>query len=266
MQSKGQVRFRDFIEQAALTNEVLPLVHTTSAYSFMDICDEDELRPTQCKHFEEDLIYLFYGRPSYRTQKSINSTIGFNYPFVFIFDPEKIANIVAVYPFDTGAFFYELYSKFFDKNANVYDFELPPTLQSANQTVNSFYLNHSEYMHGPSKKNVDISRKDFEARGVQELSRLPPYLSNEEEDIARDERSSSIEVQVDSPIDIRSAILGIVVPAPFLNEAEVVEALDRWNVGMVRSYEIFEFHSPGTWIAQIYQEICDAYIELGFLK
>lgn len=266
MKSKGQKRFREFIENAALTDDVLPLVHTTSAYSFMDICDGDEIRPTECTHFEEELIYLFYGRPSYRTQKSINSTIGFNYPFVFIFDPQRITDIVSVFPFDSGAFFFELYTKFFDKNSKVYDFELPPDLASANRTVNAFYQSHEEYMRGPSRKNIEIASRDFEARGVHELARLPPYLSNEEEDVARDERSSSIEIQTNSPIDIKSAIFGIVVPSPFLNEPDVVEALDRWDVQMIRTYEVFEFHSPGTWIAQIYQEIRDAYVELGFLN
>jgi hypothetical protein len=231
----------------------------------MDICDGNHINPILCKHFDEELIYLFYGRPSYRTQKSINSTIGFNYPFVFIFDPKKITGITSVYPFDTGAFFLKLYQKFFDKKSEVWDFELAPDMLSAQKTVGTFYQNSTEYMLGPSKKNIDISLREFEARGVHELARLPPYLSNEVEPLSRDERSSSIEVQVADAVDIQSAVLGMIVPAPFMNEAEVVDALHRWDVDMIRTYEIFEFHSPDAWISQVYEEVTKAYKELGFM-
>lgn len=264
-ESKGRQRFRSFLEKSQTNGDLLPLVHTTSAYSFMDIAEGEFIKTKRCRHFDEELIYLFYGRPSYRTQNSINSSMGFNYPFVFIFKPEAISNIRAVYPFDTGAFFLKLYEKFFDKSSQSGDFELEPTMKSAEKVVSSFYSSNSNYMQGPSRKNVDIPITNFEARGVHELSRMPPFLSSEEEAIARDERSSSVEIQIGDPIDIREAILGIIVPSPFMNEDEVLEALRRWEVSTIRSYEIFDFHSPGSWIPQIYGEVVKMYTEFGFL-
>ena len=110
---KADGRFRKFVDAQNDSSLPLPLVHTTSAYSFADLCDGDSIDPRYCKWFKKDLIYLFYGRPAYRTEEAEFTDLSFNWPIIFVFDPEKIDGITSIYPFDTGAFFLNLYNRFF---------------------------------------------------------------------------------------------------------------------------------------------------------
>lgn len=259
--NKPRDRFRKFIEKAIAPEGTLPLVHSTSAFSFYDICEGDELIAEHCEHFEKEIIYLFYGRPSYRTQNSVNSWVGFNHPFVFIFDPKLISDIQAVYPFDTGAFFGNFYSRFFDKKSKIGDFELPAALDSAKKLVATYYDNQNQYMLGHSDGNLNIPLSEFEARGVHELARLPPYLTHDK----MDERSSSVEIHADGPLSLPEAVRAMVVPQCHMVQPEVINALERWDVEIIKPYEIFEYHSPGEWIGQIYQLVTQVYRELGYI-
>src|SRR5689334_8316114 len=97
-------RFERFINAETELADILPVVHTTPAFSFADICKGDIIEPDYCKVFERKLLYLFFGRPAYRVEDSVDSELEFNWPIIFIFDPEQIGAIEAIYPFDTGAF------------------------------------------------------------------------------------------------------------------------------------------------------------------
>lgn len=133
MARKADGRFRAYIEKQEANPSLLPLVHTTSAYSFRDMYEDDTIDPKMCRHFNEELIYLFYGRPAYRTEKAEFTDLEFNWPIVFIFDPRMIEGIKRVLPFDTGAFCLNLYNRFFAKNAQMEDFELPGSQGSVAQ-------------------------------------------------------------------------------------------------------------------------------------
>jgi hypothetical protein len=55
----------------------------------------DTLEPYECDVFNERLIYMFYGRPAYRAKDGNNARLEFEWPIVFIFDPDKITGIMA---------------------------------------------------------------------------------------------------------------------------------------------------------------------------
>lgn len=265
---RADSRLKKFIDDQAAYSRVMPLVHTTNAYSFADICDDDEIVPEECEKFEEDIVYLFYGRPAYRTEKAEFSDLSFNWPIVFIFDPSKIHGIEAVYPFDTGAFFLHLYRRFFSVKSDIKDYKLPGSLEYAAKLVGIFYNDETEYLFGRSRKNVNIPPMNYEAEGIQMMAREPSYTERISEDqITRDERSSSFEVHASDAIDIRDATLAIILPSRYSEVPSVVEALDRWGLAedKVRYYEVMGFSEGESWIGQVYREVAAVYREFGFI-
>lgn len=269
MTNKASGRFLKFIDGQEEKEDVLPLTHTTSAYSFSELCGGESIDPSVCKYFKEELIYLFYGRPAYRTEKAEFTDLEFNWPIVFIFDPKKITKIKRIYPFDTGAFHLGLYSRFFSKLSVVDNFQLPGSLSYAAKVAGTFYTNNKEYIYGRSKKNIDIPHFNFEAQGMQKLSQEPSYSSRVSEDgVTRDERSSSIEVQISTSIDIKEATLDIIIPQRYLEMPEVIEALTRWGLAKenVHYYETMAFHEQGGWLPQIYNTVVAVYKKHGFIK
>jgi hypothetical protein len=207
-------RFKRFVEANPPAEGLLPYVHITRAYSFDEMLEGDALEPQYCDIFKEKLIYLFYGRPAYRAKEGNNARLEFEWPIVLVFDPYKIEEIKRVFPFDTGAFKASLYREFFDKNSKLTDFEVEPTSGSLQKIVGAFYLDHSEYYSGFSRKNVDIPHREFEAQGVHELSRLPGVQGQQRKGEIRDERSAAIEIQVARPISFLDALLAVVLPQP----------------------------------------------------
>ena len=61
-----KTRFKNFVQAVPPAQPLLPLTHLTDAYRFEKAHQTDELQPRDCKVFGEPLLYLFYGRPSYR--------------------------------------------------------------------------------------------------------------------------------------------------------------------------------------------------------
>ena len=266
-QRNADHRFPDFLESRDDKSNLLPLIHTTTAYSFDQICNDDYIEPERCKHFKEDIVYLFYGRPAYRVEDSTKSSLEHNWPIVFVFEPEKLKDIKAIFPFDTGAFFFKLYERFFNKRSKVEDFSLPGSLEYAKRLVGIYYGSAGRYFVGDHESNIELPDRNFEAQAIQELNRLPPFTTTESKDLLRrDERSTSIEVQYSNRIDIADAAIGIVIPQPYLSDPYVVDALDRWNIEHQRTYEIFNFHDSENWLGMLYSEVKSIYVACGFLS
>lgn len=258
-------RLSAFIDNQSPADGILPLVHITRAYAFDEMLDDGRLTPTHCNFFGESLIYLFYGRPAYRAKDGNNARLEFEWPIVLIFHPDKIQKIKRVFPFDTGAFELKMYAQFFDKSSKRDDFEFDGALESARKIVGAFYTNHKEYYVGLSRKNVNLPNRQFEAQGLQELSRLPGTQTAASGDL-RDERSSAIEIQTSQPIDFSDSLLAIILPEPYLDDEEIKSALERWNVGEIETYPTLHNASGEVWVGQIYQIVRSLYDRLGYFK
>jgi hypothetical protein len=261
-------RFEKFVAAQADPKLLLPLVHTISAYRFADLCDSDNIEPRHCKHFGEDLVYLFYGRPAYRTEKAEFTDLSFNWPVVFILDNAEVSGISSIYPFDSGAFFLRLYARFFSQDSEIQDFRVSGELGNAGKIVSAFYKNEFEYLEGRTTKNPSHSPFDFEVEGVNRLCREPSYTQRISEDrITRDERSTSIEVQSREPISIERAVRRIIFPQKFLNYPDTIKALERWKIDRtkVTYYEVFSYHEPQAFMSQIYRLVIDSYVEMGLI-
>lgn len=263
---KASGRLNNFIAQQAPAPGRLPFTHITRAYRFDDILTGDVLEPSRCDIFKENLIYLFYGRPAYRAKDGNNARLEFEWPIVFIFDPTKISDIKRVFPFDTGAFAQRIYSEFFDPHSEIMDFSLDPNLETLAKTVGAFYQSHEEYYLGETRKNVDIPHRQFEAQGIHELARLPGVQGVKSNSRPRDERSSAIELQVGEAITLKDALLAVVLPEPYLGDKEIQNALSRWGVTEIHSYQTLHNLGGEAWVGQIYALVHQLYRRLGFLK
>jgi len=247
-------RYIDELEEE--TEDKLHLLHTTSAYDFVDICQGDTLDPVRCEVFKEDLLYLFYGRPAYRTAVSVDKRLKFNWPFSFIVAPERLDEIHAVYPFDTGAFALGLYEGFFHKKSKLEDFRLKGDISCAQKIVKNFYGSAENYFNGDANRELDIPRSHFEAQGVHALAEMPLSVQLGEGNFERDERSNSIEVQVQKNLSIKDCVIGLVAPSAWQLDADFIEAVNRWGIeNRIFYYEITSVDEGRRWTSHLYEKV-----------
>ena len=256
-------RFKKYIGAQSPANGKLPFIHITRGYDFDTIVKGDILEPQHCDVFGRNLTYLFYGRPAYRAKDGNNARMEFEWPIIFIIDPDKISHIENVFPFDTGAFELGLYKGFFDPKSDIMDFALDPSVDSARKIVGTFYVSHEEYYSGLTRKNVELPIRQFEMQGVYELSRLPGVQDGGP---TRDERSSAIEIQVSKPISLKDALLAIVLPSPYMGDPDTQAALARWGVAEVHDYPTLHNMGGEAWVGQVYEIVRQLTKRLGFPK
>ncbi len=257
-------RFRDFIGGFDARDETLPLVHTTRAKLFDKILDGETLNPTHCDQFEEDILYLFYGRPAYRTPAAVSKRLEFNWPFSFVIDPSKVKSIRAVYPMDTGAFALDLYKGFFDPTTDRDDFALEGALVSAKKVTSFLYSSDRDYFTNDPKPSLTVPSRQFEAQAIKALAELPLSVQPEHANHPRDERSNSIEVQVDEVLSIKDTVLRLIAPEPWRIEPDFIEAADRWGLeDKLVFYDVTNVREDTNWVGLLYGEVSRVYKDLG---
>jgi len=181
-----------------------------------------------------------------------------------IFDQKSVGKIERIFPFDTGAFLHGLYSQFFHQDAKVDDFELSGNIYNAAAIANIYYTTTQGYLFGRSDRNIPIEPMQFEVQGIQELSRIPGISSNDDTP-RRDERSSSIEIQVGEPIDMTSNVLAIILPQKYMGLPPILDALERWKPNSIRYYEPVHNLGSESVSGEIYHIVKDIYQENGIL-
>lgn len=108
-------KFIDALTGAVSVTPTLPLVHTTSSPDFeYEIGPNSVLKAQKCKVYAEDLVYFFYGKPSYRPQDSetqYRADMKQFAPVCLVLDvPPGIAPR-RVMPFDSGSQYEEIMRK-----------------------------------------------------------------------------------------------------------------------------------------------------------
>lgn len=256
-------RVRELVALTEATLIGLPYVHTTDAYRFADVLSSKELHPSDCDVFGERLLYLFLGRPAYRTRRSTNDNLTFDLPVAVILKPDAtIPPSKRIYPFDTGAFERGLYSTYFHKESILEDFELTNTSSSPVSYISHFYTSIREYYNGATRKNVDLPFDGFEARGLLELARAIPDPSAPST-LAPDQRSSSVEVQIQSPVKLTGNTLAIVLPQQYLDEPSVSTAIDEIDPTYVKTYDVMKNMGTREIAAIIFHVVRDVYLDAG---
>ena len=97
--------FHTLVASHAGLAEELSLIHTSRCEFLPSIATTHALEPQPCAIFHESLVYLFYGRPAYRSHRGSRGGEPIVLcPVCFVFKPRTVSRVVhRVYPCDTGA-------------------------------------------------------------------------------------------------------------------------------------------------------------------
>lgn len=230
--------FEEFLKRNSIApiNGRLPLVHSTKSLNIRDLIECAKLEPSKCDVYNEELLYFFLGRPSYRWERPNGTPQDWELPTCFVFDDIKDLTVRRILPFDSGAHAQKRYPSYI-QNIKRKNFEttLP---DSAERVVSAFFGSFKKYVEGNPKNRSDIENEfslgplDAEVLAIAELAgdRSAPGI---------DDRRFSIEVQTLEGIDF--AVVppsAVILPTPYLKDARVRAALARWNAQII-TYDTF---------------------------
>ena len=217
--------------------KTLPVTHKNSFDRAKEILSDGMITPKQCTVFsKERLVYLFYGRASYRVSDKILKKDPMYYPICFVLNANSI-DISNVFPFDSGAFAYELYKKFIDVNIDINEYYIEPQIISIKRLVSHFYGDNKKYYN--VEPNFVISSDD------EGQDKLLPYMEMLNESAKTneyfDKRGSTIEILTKTNVELCSSLIAIIVPIDL--EGEVAESIDKLQTKF--NVDIIPYLTPG---------------------
>lgn len=215
-------RFANFACSNTPSAPVLPLVHTTDWWSFRQVIDGSlALVEQRCPVFNEDLVYLFYGKPCYRLHQSSEPTsLSAFFLVSVVIEATSIGPLHRVHPFDTGAFSKGIYQANLHPKMNLKDFELTPSLQAVTEAVDVFYGTNAKYFRGNPKKNVAVGAMDIEAEAFMSIISAPARSP-------ADDRRSAIEIQIRRSVDLANVrVLAVILPEQLLDDPSIQQFIE----------------------------------------
>ena len=246
--------FRTLVANHAGLAEELPLIHTSRCEFLSGIAATHVLEPQPCAIFHESLVYLFYGRPAYRSHRgSRGGEPHVLCPVCFVFKPRTVSRVVhRVYPCDTGAvaadrFHPEILA------SDLAQLALEPQIESARRLVSLLFERNSDYFVGKVVQTHAFTPGSVGARFHALLMRAGP--------VEYDDRKSAIEVQVNQTITLRDQLLFVVLPNEFLEEAAIRDAIiNVWNCDPVM-YATFRGDTPASYYAVVREKVRERFAE-----
>ncbi|MGJ8534962.1 MAG: hypothetical protein ACSHYC_22455 [Alphaproteobacteria bacterium] len=211
-------RFKEFVDCCIQSLTPLPLVHTTDWLVFRDLKDSDRiLRPQMCPVFHEELTYLFYGKPCYRSHiNSEPNSLSAFYNIGIVFDPMIFNRYWRAYPFDTGAFKNGFYKSSLHPGIEVNHFSITPTPIGAAKSVATFFETNENYFRGSLRGDLKPSASEIEVSAFLSIAGTRAQTSE-------DDRRSAIEVQIKHNIVLNSEnVQAIILPEQLLDDTDIV--------------------------------------------
>ncbi len=245
----------------------LPLAHTTRCEWLSSFVKHPQIDPRLCPVFKEDLIYLFYGHPAYRSTKGNTPNEGIHLcPVCFVFKPATVsAKVHRIFPCDTGALKRAVYKpkkKTKKKGKSKlgwqdrHELELDPDIASARKHVAHFFATNRSYFAGmissrAKKPGSGAAKRWYEVVADQRTTDA-------------DERKFAIEVQVNQSVQLKGNLKCVVLHREFLEEDSIVRALKAWKCD-IRSYGINHAARPSDGYPLIVDRVGTYYAEKGVL-
>jgi hypothetical protein len=250
--------FGSFISAQPEVDGTLPATHISDGFGFRAILDCGELRPEPCPVFDnEPLLYLFYGRPSYRVNSQVlASAIDAYAPVCFVLRPSSVDRPRRVFPFDSGAFHAERFSEAMHRKMMRDDFALEPGPSSPRQLISLFFGTNERYMRNEPLEAVTAPGLAFEVSSYHTL------ISSRHENVF-DERISAVEIQIDEPLPLAGNVEAVVMPDRFAIP-EVLASLDAAGA-VPLLYDYVARLRPEAFTGNIYQLVRDYYRSRGYL-
>lgn len=153
---KNFQEFRDVIDEQSLIAgdiELLPLCHTTTEGFFMNIFMSRFLSsPGTCPVWNEQLIYFFYGKPSYLVSDEAENYTN-DPPITLIYEAKdvELKKLKRVLPFDSGGFKRYKFKTGFKRENFTHE---QPDEKTIKGLVKLLYENNQSYL----KDEVDLNK------------------------------------------------------------------------------------------------------------
>ncbi|GAA4334943.1 hypothetical protein [Flaviaesturariibacter amylovorans] len=204
------------IVAAGAAHPALPLFHCFEAIYIQRILDSMQLKPRLCNVYHEELLYLFYGKPSYKSAND-NSNPGYLSPVCFMINWNAVPSIKRALAFDSGAF--DRYDGFFHKSMGREEFQLNPNIDAIRKIIDFFYYSNTRYFKGQARQELPpYDQVHYQVEGYHSL-----ITSSRES--TTDDRRATIEIQLDYPIDITSDNIDAIVLPEHLDKSPTVRRI-----------------------------------------
>lgn len=238
----------------------MPLMHSTSLYKFRTVLSKNKLEATECPVFNENLLYLFYGRPSYRVASNSGARTDVTYcPICFILKPACLSRIKRIYPFDTGAFDSGLFGPYVPKESTLSDYYSGCDFDMPRRIVDLFFGSNRAYYFGEVSSNFNAGIFDFELDSYYQL------ISSTGESCV-DDRKSSIEIQLDYNISLNEkSVYAIVLPKASMEDPDVFDAINKEWKAIPITYNTFKGTAPSEYHGVIREQLSRFLEDEGYI-
>lgn len=222
------VKLRDLVRTYnADQGDALPAMHTTKFKLFRSMVGKREISlyadPTST--FIEPLLYLFYGRPSFRILRRSSENKDIVSPICIIVSLGALVDLKRIYPFDTGG-----YKKYATKVAGLLPlkaFELYSAKENAVKFALLFFANSRNYVDGGSCDKDGLRPIISKCAAAQQFVQLRECVYHA--DAEYDDRAFTIELQIDTPLVLNtSTVEAVVLPRQRLDEKVNDKTLETW--------------------------------------
>ncbi len=211
----------------------LPLVHTSRCEFLSGFVSANQIQPRDCPVFNESLVYLFYGRPAYRSTRGRHAGQSTALcPVCFVFKPRTVSrNLHRLFPLDTGAANSNRFRPHITKD-DFKELELDPQIRSARRAVPLLFGTNADYFLGRALTSVPLPGGTTAAKFHELL--LQPGRTR------YDDRRSAIEASCSTAIPLRNTLAFVVLPQEFLDDPAILRAIkEEWNARPVPYNTVF---------------------------
>lgn len=246
-------RLRQLVARQAVAKPLLPSVHTTDVYRFVNALQDGELSPPRpCNVFVgEPLIYFFYGRPSYRVNSDEPpSSLDHYLPVCLLFRAASIHPIKRVFPFDSGGFHNDFYADAMHRDMGLEDFGIEPTPNTPGRVISLFFGSVELYLKATPVGSLDLDPSELEAISYHAL--ISQRLSN-----SADNRVSGIEIQLEGKLALNKNVEAVILPGPMADSVTVKAKLDNFGI-VPLPYPQIARQRPSEYVTKIF-DICYEY-------
>jgi hypothetical protein len=140
-----------------------------------------------------------------------------------------------VMPFDTGAFAREMMHPPMHDRMKLGDFELTGAMNAPMKLINIFHDDERNYYEARAKPKV-AGYDEFEDLEIDSYIRLLHHRPNTE----TDDRVTTIEIQLNNPLDLTGVVLAVILPKPYLDRKGIADQVEKKWGGVAILYNFKE--------------------------
>lgn len=244
-----EASYWQWLRKTAPSNDRLKWCHRTDAFALRGIINSGSVAPRMCNIFQEPLIYLFYGRPAYRSNEFQQLRLAAKAPVIIIFNNKIECSGVRLFPFDSGAFD-SRYDQWRHQDMQLSGFCMPCGQDAAERHVAEFFGSRKKYLSMEAVRPQRSYAGEFEVEAIAEIL-------NDKSSVPADDRRLAIELQVNRTLMLQSDETFAVIIPESISDAEW---FTRWSEGpgagiIVKTYQLRPLHTAGHYQAAL-EDIC----------